>query len=146
MNIVSSIRLKKMKFSLFPACITINNFFYSPHHSLRQLVGTGSFFVSAQVSEKFCRNFFGLHTLAEFRDCLEVAVAASFKRNIVDSVFIIPLKVNDSGASAGCLVCDLFHTPILLQRLNRVKFAGLNRGAETKENAYEHAEYECRHA
>ena len=121
--------------------------FLTSHHRFCQLVGTGCTFISTEVAGQFCGNFLGFHALTEFGACLKVSVAAALKRNVINPVFVVFFKVNDSGTCALCLVSELFHERSIAERilprqcLHRVQLACLYRGAQSEENSYEHAEH-----
>ena len=79
------------------------------HHGLCQLVGAGCAFVAAEVARELGSNFVRRHALAQFRDCFEIAVASALKRNVVNSIFVIALKVNDFGAGAARFISYFLH-------------------------------------
>ena len=61
---------------------------FFPEDGAGELVGARSRLPAACVAQEFCRNIFGAHAFAEFRNRLQVAVTSARKADVPDFVAI----------------------------------------------------------
>lgn len=85
---------------------------FFPEDGAGQLVGARCGLPATGIAQESCRDVFGAHTFAEFRDCLQIAVASARKADVPDFISVAR-KLNCCGANASGLE-SLFHNKLVV--------------------------------
>ena len=80
---------------------------FFPEDGAGELVGARSRLPATGVAQELCRNIFGAHAFAEFRNRLQVAVASARKADVPDFVSVAR-ELDRRRANASSLE-SLFH-------------------------------------
>jgi len=83
---------------------------------MSQLVGTTCEIGSATYSTQTLDDIVHRHTLNKTANPLKIAIASAEKRDIMDQIIIIHIKINTFRASAYCFITIMFHTKRKRQR------------------------------
>ena len=86
---------------------------FFPEDGAGELVGARSRLPAAGVAQELCRNIFGAHAFAEFRNRLQVAVTSARKADVSDFV-AVACELNRRRANASSLE-SLFHTCLVVE-------------------------------